>query len=74
MLHLGLKYWWMGSRNRTEASTPNAERAGAKLMYHFGKGHTMGFPVVCDNAESHDSLGAESKLCCRQVVVDVYLM
>ena len=58
----------------TDRNRANTERAAAKLMYHFGKGCAMGFPVVCNNAESRDSLGAESQLCCRQVVVDVYLM
>ena len=53
-------------------SSPNAE---GRLTYHFGKGRTMGFSVVCDNAEGSDSVGAGSKPCCRHVVVDhVYLM
>jgi len=49
-------------------------KAAVKPMYHLGKGRAMGFPVVCDDAESRSFAGAESKPCCRKVRVDMYLI
>jgi hypothetical protein len=46
-----------------DSEQPKCGRVAAKLMYHFGKGHATGFPVVCDNAESQNSVGTESKPC-----------
>jgi hypothetical protein len=63
-----------GEKTRSGVGSAGGPNAEGRVSYHLGKGRATGFPEMYDDAESHDAISAERKPCCRQIVVDEYLM